>query len=48
LYLAVPFLIIFLSGFLFVSLTSLRQTGERHWRSRNAPSARDAAATGNP
>jgi cellulose synthase/poly-beta-1,6-N-acetylglucosamine synthase-like glycosyltransferase len=48
LYLAVPFLLIFLSGFLFVSLMSLWQTGERHWRSRNAPSARHAAATGNP
>ena len=48
LYLAVPFLLIFLSGFLFVSLTSLWQTSERHWRFRNAPSARHAAATGNP
>lgn len=48
LYLAVPFLLIFLSGFLFVSLMSLWQTGARHWRFRNAPSARHAAATGNP
>ena len=48
LYLAVPFLLIFLSGFLFVSLMSLWQAGERHWRFRNAPSARHAAAMGNP
>lgn len=48
LYLAVPFLLMFLCGFLFVSLTSLWQTGGRHWRFRQAPSATHAAATGNP
>jgi cellulose synthase/poly-beta-1,6-N-acetylglucosamine synthase-like glycosyltransferase len=48
LYLAVPFLLIFMSGVLFVSLTSLWQTGERHWRSRSAPVAIHAATPGNP
>jgi cellulose synthase/poly-beta-1,6-N-acetylglucosamine synthase-like glycosyltransferase len=44
LYLAVPFLFIFLFGFLFVSLVSVRQSLERR-RSRDTHAARHAAAS---